>query len=273
MLDAESEVDGTLRANVDGVAGHDTASAVASVPAKDQNFAYLSSGTWSLMGIESQSAIINDQSFAANFTNEGGVEGTTRFLKNICGMWLLESCRREWKEDYSYGTLIDAAMQVPAFQSIISPDSPCFANPSSMIKAIQHYCQVTGQYVPETYGEITRCIFDSLALRYKQVMNMLHDFAEFPIQRLHIIGGGSQNQQLSQFTSNAVGLPVTCGPVEGTAIGNIMLQAKAAGLVSTITEMRELISKSIQTKEYLPQDKELWEEGFKKYLSVYREDI
>lgn len=255
------------------VAGHDTASAVASVPAKDQNFAYLSSGTWSLMGIESQSAIINDQSFAANFTNEGGVEGTTRFLKNICGMWLLESCRREWKEDYSYGTLIDAATQVPAFQSIISPDSPCFANPSSMIKAIQHYCQVTGQYVPETYGEITRCIFDSLALRYKQVMNMLHDFAEFPIQRLHIIGGGSQNQQLSQFTSNAVGLPVTCGPVEGTAIGNIMLQAKAAGLVSTITEMRELISKSIQTKEYLPQDKELWEEGFKKYLSVYREDI
>ena len=255
------------------VAGHDTASAVASVPARNENFAYLSSGTWSLMGIESKHAIINEKSFAANFTNEGGVEGTTRFLKNICGMWLLERCRKEWKENYDYGTLIEAAMKVPAFQSLISPDCPCFANPSSMIDAIKNYCKVTGQYVPETYGELTRCIFDSLALRYRQVMNLLRDMADFPIERLHIIGGGSRNEQLSQFTANAVNLPVTTGPVEGTAIGNIMLQAKAVGLVNTIGEMRELIAKSIETKEYLPADAAAWDEGYEKYLSVYHEDI
>ncbi len=255
------------------VAGHDTASAVASVPAMNDNFAYLSSGTWSLMGIEAKEPIINEKSYEANFTNEGGVEGTTRFLKNICGMWLLERCRKEWKENYDYGTLIEAAMKVPAFQSLISPDSPCFANPVSMIEAIQNYCKVTGQYVPETYGEITRCIFDSLALRYRQVMNILREMAGFPIERLHIIGGGSRNQQLSQFTSNAVNLPVTTGPVEGTAIGNIMLQAKAAGLVETIGEMRQLIAKSIETQEYLPQDAELWDKGYEKYLSIYREDI
>ncbi|MCF0187327.1 MAG: rhamnulokinase, partial [Bacteroidaceae bacterium] len=255
------------------VAGHDTASAVASVPAENENFAYLSSGTWSLMGIETKNAIINEKSFEANFTNEGGVEGTTRFLKNICGMWLLERCRKEWKEDYAYDTLIEKAMQVPAFQSVISPDSRCFANPVSMIEAIQHYCEVTGQYIPQTCGEITRCIFDSLALRYRQVMNLLRDFAEFPIERLHIIGGGSRNKQLSQFTSNATNLPVTTGPVEGTAIGNIMLQAKAAGLVKTIGEMRALISRSIETAQFEPQDEALWAKGYEKYLSVYHEDI
>ncbi|MCQ2239918.1 MAG: rhamnulokinase, partial [Bacteroidaceae bacterium] len=255
------------------VAGHDTASAVASVPAQNEKFAYLSSGTWSLMGIETKDAIINEKSFAANFTNEGGVEGTTRFLKNICGMWLLESCRREWKDNMSYDALIEGAMKVPAFQSIINPDSRCFANPSSMIEAIQRYCEVTGQYVPQTIGELTRCIFDSLALRYRQVMNMLRDFADFPIERLHIIGGGSRNKQLNQFTSNATNLPVTTGPVEGTAIGNIMLQAKAAGMVNTIGEMRALISQSIETEEFLPQDAALWDEGYEKYLKVYHEDI
>ena len=255
------------------VAGHDTASAVASVPARNEKFAYLSSGTWSLMGIEAKDAIINEKSFAANFTNEGGVEGTTRFLKNICGMWLLESCRREWKDNLSYDTLIQEAMQVEAFRSVINPDSRCFANPSSMVEAIQHYCQVTGQPVPSTVGELTRCIFDSLALRYRQVMNMLRDFAEFPIERLHIIGGGSRNKQLSQFTANAVNMPVTTGPVEGTAIGNIMLQAKAADMVQTIGEMRALISQSIETEEFLPQDAALWDEGYEKYLKVYHEDI
>lgn len=255
------------------VAGHDTASAVASVPAQNEKFAYLSSGTWSLMGIETQNAIINEKSFAANFTNEGGVEGTTRFLKNICGMWLLERCRKEWKDNMSYDALIEGAMKVPAFQSIINPDSRCFANPESMIEAIQRYCEVTGQYVPQTIGELTRCIFDSLALRYRQVMNMLRDFANFPIERLHIIGGGSRNKQLNQFTANATNLPVTAGPVEGTAIGNIMLQAKAAGMVETIGEMRALISQSIETKEFLPQDAASWDKGYEKYLSVYHEDI
>ena len=257
------------------VAGHDTASAVAAVPAQDEKFAYLSSGTWSLMGIEVKDAIINQKSYNMNFTNEGGIEGTTRFLKNICGMWLLERCRKEWDatQNYSYPELIEAALAVPAFRSLINPDAPCFANPSSMIEAIRHYCLETNQPVPETYGEITRCIFDSLALRYKQVFGYLQDMAPFNIEKLHIIGGGSKNNQLNQFTCNAVGVPVVAGPSEGTAIGNIMLQAKANGLVKDIAKMRQLISTSIETVQFTPEQPEAWEEAYQKYLSVYREDI
>lgn len=257
------------------VAGHDTASAVAAVPAQNEKFAYLSSGTWSLMGIEVKDAIINQKSYNMNFTNEGGIEGTTRFLKNICGMWLLERCRKEWDatQNYSYPELIEAALAVPAFRSLINPDAPCFANPSSMIEAIRHYCLETNQPVPETYGEITRCIFDSLALRYKQVFGYLQDMAPFNIEKLHIIGGGSKNNQLNQFTCNAVGIPVVAGPSEGTAIGNIMLQAKANGLVKDIAEMRQLISTSIETALFTPEQPEAWEEAYQKYLSVYREDI
>lgn len=255
------------------VAGHDTASAVAAVPALSERFAYLSSGTWSLMGIEVKDAIINAESFDKNFTNEGGVEGTTRFLKNICGMWLLERCRKEWTEDYSYSALIDAALAVPAFRSIINPDAPCFANPTSMIEAIKHYCEVTGQPIPETYGELTRCIFDSLALRYRQVFGYLQQMAPFPIEALHVIGGGSRNNLLNQFTCNAVGVPVVAGPSECTAIGNIMLQAKAAGIVEDIAAMRRLIAASIETVSFAPEDAEAWDNGYEQYLKVYREDI
>lgn len=257
------------------VAGHDTASAVAAVPARNEKFAYLSSGTWSLMGIEVKDAIINKESYELNFTNEGGVEGTTRFLKNICGMWLLERCRKEWAvtQDYFYPELIEAALAVSPFRSIINPDAPCFANPISMIEAINHYCQETGQPVPETYGEITRCIFDSLALRYKQIFSYLQKMAPFPIEKLHIIGGGSRNNLLNQFTCNAVGIPVVAGPSEGTAIGNIMLQAKASGLVNDISSMRNLISTSIETVSFEPQQSEEWETAYKKYLTYYREDL
>ena len=161
------------------VAGHDTGSAVAAVPAKDEQFAYLSSGTWSLMGIETKDAIINDLSYERNFTNEGGVEGTTRFLKNICGMWLYERCRKEWPKEVrqlSHPELQGSAMQVEAFRSIINPDDALFANPASMIEAIQTYCCKTNQPVPKTPAEICRCIFDSLALRYKQVFQWLMEF-------------------------------------------------------------------------------------------------
>ena len=181
------------------VAGHDTGSAVAAVPAKDKHFAYLSSGTWSLMGIETQDAIINDRSYELNFTNEGGIEGTTRFLKNICGMWLYERCRKEWPEEVrqlSHPELQGSAMQVEAFRSIINPDDKAFANPPSMIEAIQQYCRETMQAVPETPAEICRCIFDSLALRYRQVFGWLKEFADFNLTVLHVIGGGSLNKYL-----------------------------------------------------------------------------
>lgn len=265
------EMTGLGAVPVVAVAGHDTASAVAAVPARNANFAYLSSGTWSLMGIETQEAVINEKSFEYNFTNEGGVEGTTRFLKNICGMWLYERCRKEWTDAPKSHTRLQAeAMKVKPFQSIINPDDASFANPPSMVKAIQDYCRETGQHVPEGYAEICRCIFDSLALRYRQVFNWLKQFASFPIDVLHIIGGGSLNEYLDQFTANSTGVEVLAGPQEGTAIGNIMLQAKACGAISDIWEMRKIIGQSIDMKSFKPQDKELWDEAYKRYLEVVK---
>ena len=253
------------------VAGHDTGSAVAAVPAKDEQFAYLSSGTWSLMGIETKDAIINDLSYERNFTNEGGIEGTTRFLKNICGMWLYERCRKEWPEEVrqlSHPELQGSAMQVEAFRSIINPDDAQFANPDSMIDAIRQYCRKTQQPVPETPAEICRCIFDSLALRYKQVFQWMQEFAPFKIEVLHIIGGGSLNEYLNQFTANATGATVLAGPQEGTAIGNIMLQAKAANLVNDIWEMRRIIANSLELVKYEPADEAIWNQAFDKYLRI-----
>jgi rhamnulokinase len=251
------------------VAGHDTGSAVAAVPAKDEKFAYLSSGTWSLMGIETQDAIIDEKSYALNFTNEGGVEGTTRFLKNICGMWLYERCRKEWTDaPKSHAQLQDEAMQVEGFRSIINPDDKSFVNPVSMVKAIQNYCRDTNQHVPEGYAEICRCIFDSLALRYRQVFGYLKEMASFPIDVLHIIGGGSLNEYLDQFTANAIGIKVLAGPQECTAIGNIMMQAKAAKEVKDIWDMRHAICNSVEMKEFLPKDREAWDAAYQKYLEI-----
>ena len=275
------------------VAGHDTGSAVAAVPAKDENFVYLSSGTWSLMGIETKDAIISDLSYERNFTNEGGIEGTTRFLKNICGMWLYERCRQEWKttplsspEGDSHAVLQSSAMTVEPFRSLINPDDPMFAAPSSMVEAIQQYCRDTNQPVPETPAEICRCIFDSLALRYRQVFQWLMEWKRTPPTLpclgeepcasepervfLHIIGGGSLNKYLNQFTANSTGATVLAGPQECTAIGNIMLQAKAAGLVSDIWQMRTIIADSIEMQRYEPEDKELWDEAYGKFEEIVR---
>jgi rhamnulokinase len=255
------------------VAGHDTASAVAAVPAKDEQFAYLSSGTWSLMGIETREPIISDLSFERNFTNEGGIEGTTRFLKNICGMWLYERCRLEWPEEVrqlSHPELQGQAMTVEPFRSLINPDDAAFAAPTSMIGAIQQYCRQTHQPVPETPAEICRCIFDSLALRYRQVFEWLKDLASSNahLSTLHIIGGGSLNKYLNQFTANATGVTVLAGPQECTAIGNIMVQAKAAGCVNDIWEMRRIIANSTEMVRYTPEDKETWDNAYNKYLNI-----
>ena len=251
------------------VAGHDTGSAVAAVPAEDERFAYLSCGTWSLLGIETKGAIISDKSFEYNFTNEGGIEGTTRFLKNICGMWLLERCRKEWTDvPADVRQVSEDSMTAPAFQSFIFPDASDFANPVSMVEAIRNYCQKTGQPVPQDYRAMARCIFESLAMRYRQVLDYLKEMAPFPIERLHVIGGGSQNAHLMQMTANSLGIPVVTGPVEGTAIGNIMLQAKAAGLVRDRFEMHKMIADSIEMKTYLPQEKEVWDEAYERYLKV-----
>lgn len=234
------------------VAGHDTGSAVAAVPAEDKEYAYLSCGTWSLMGIESAEPIITKDSFKENFTNEGGVEGTTRFLKNICGLWLFEQSRKEFKDvPESVGELV-ALCEQSAYEGIINPDAPCFAAPSSMTAAIRDYCISTGQPVPQTPADYCRCIFKSLALRYREVVGILQGMCSFPIRRLHVIGGGSQNRYLMQYTADALNMPVICGPVEGTALGNVLMQMKASGVVETLEQMRRISAASVELVTYTP---------------------
>lgn len=259
--------------NVIAVAGHDTASAVAAVPATNENFAYLSSGTWSLMGIEVKDPIINEVTFDLNFTNEGGIEGTTRFLKNITGMWLLEQCLKDWKTEgitYAYEKLVQMTTTVPAFQSIIDPDHSSFANPSCMPTAIANYCRETNQIVPSTHAEFVRCIFESLSLKYNYVLGKLKDLSPFAIEKLHVIGGGSKNPLLNQWTANATGLSVIAGPSEATAIGNIMIQAKAAGYVNSLAEMRQIIANSVPLDEFTPENKTVWDQAYQKFLTITR---
>ena len=251
------------------VAGHDTGSAVAAVPATKESFAYLSSGTWSLMGTETKQPVINKESFSMNFTNEGGIDNTTRLLKNICGMWILESCRKEWSDaPESYDQLYKETQNAEAFRSFIFPDAPEFAHPVSMCQAIKDYCQRTHQPIPETWLQQARCIFDSLAMRYRQVYEMLQTISPQPLDSLYIIGGGTQNYLLNQYTADSINIPVYAGPVEATAIGNIMVQAKSIGLVGSLKEMRKIISDSIQPECYLPKEHDKWDAAYKEYLRI-----
>ena len=238
------------------VAGHDTASAIAAVPAADENFAYLSSGTWSLMGIESREPIIDQKSYEYNLTNEGGIEGTTRFLKNITGMWLLEQSRKTWEKEgrkYTYAEIEAMGLKAIDFPSTIDPDDPRFAAPKDMDAEIKAALKESGQRVPENDGEMISCIYHSLTRKYKDVIEMLQNFASFKIEKLHVIGGGSANKLVSPLTADTLGIPVIAGPVEGTAIGNIMMQAKVAGLVNDRWDMRRIIGNSIQTTTYEPR--------------------
>lgn len=250
------------------VAGHDTGSAVAAVPAEDKEYAYLSCGTWSLLGIESEEAIITDESFRQNFTNEGGIEGTTRFLKNICGLWLFEQSRKEFKDaPESVGELV-ALCEESSYDGLINPDDPRFANPTSMTSAIREFCRETGQEEPVTPGDFCRCIFRSLALRYRQVVEILESMCGFPIRKLHVIGGGSKNRFLMQYAAEALNRPVICGPVEGTALGNVLMQLKASGAVEDLKTMRKISADSVELTVYEPREADKWEkeyERFKKY--------
>ena len=259
------------KVNVVAVAGHDTASAVAAVPAENERFAYLSSGTWSLMGIEVKEPIITEESYRLNFTNEGGVAGTTRFLKNICGMWILEQCRKEWEregKEYSYPQIVEMANSAEPFVTFINPDDALFANPTSMLKAIEEFCIRTGQTVPQSDTQIIRTIFESLALRYREVLEMLEGMAPFAIDVLHIIGGGSKNALLNQYTANATGKRVVAGPSEATAFGNIVMQAVGAGAVGSLSEARDIIRASIETVEFLPKECAAWEEAYGRFKEL-----
>lgn len=253
-----AEETGLKDVKVIAVGSHDTASAVAAVPAieGDGPVAFLSSGTWSLLGIELPEPILTEEARQAEFTNEGGVGGRIRFLQNITGLWILQRLMAEWKErgeEQTFGELLPAAAQA-SISSIIPVADAAFTNPPSMEKAISDYCRQSNQPVPQTKGEIVRCLFQSLAKKYKDAIEGVNGLLPESLKRLHIIGGGSQNGLLNQFTADALGIPVWAGPVEATAMGNILVQAMAAGEVADLAELREVVRRSVTPKVFEPNN-------------------
>ena len=269
LADASAKETGIGKIPVVAVGAHDTASAIAAVPAEGENWAYLSSGTWSLMGIETRKPLIDKETETMNFTNEGGVEGTFRFLKNITGMWLLEQCRKDWEqENYSYEQLANMAKAEKPFRCFVDPDAPDFMNPENMTKAIGDYCIRTGQTAPENIGQFVRCIFESLAMKYRYTIELLKRVSPHPIEKLHVIGGGSKNAWLCQFTANAIGMPVVAGPAEGTAMGNLLVQAMALGYLESLADIRQVVRNSVETEIYLPQDVSEWDKAYKQFRNI-----
>lgn len=253
------------------VAGHDTASAVVAVPAQDDDFAYISSGTWSLVGIETLKPVISDEAQAANLTNEGGVDGTIRVLKNVMGLWIIQECQREWErrgKKLSFAEIVKEAEKEPAFRSLFDPDDDVFMTPGDMPGKIADYCCRTGQPVPETIGQTARAVYESLALKYRWTVKKLEKVRGKEIRALHIVGGGSNNAMLNQFTSDALGIPVITGPSEATAIGNLMMQAKALGLVKDMRELRRIVADSFDTGRVEPGDRARWDEAYAKFLGI-----
>jgi len=253
-------------------ATHDTGSAVAAVPASGgDDWAYLSSGTWSLIGSEVREPVINDDALECNFTNEGGVDGTFRFLKNISGLWLLQESQRAWKEqegvEPSYGEIMQMADESEPFACWIEPDDPAFLNPVDMPQAIRDYCRRTEQTVPKGRAALVRCIFESLALKYRSVFDMLVRL-HGPINVLHVVGGGSANTLLNQFTANALGVQTMAGPTEATAIGNLLVQAMALGDVGTPADARALVRKSFEIVPFEPKDVPAWEDAYGRWREV-----
>ena len=253
------------------VAGHDTGSAVAAVPATDGNFAYLSSGTWSLMGVETQAPIVSDNSFGMNFTNEGGAEGNIRFLKNITGMWLLERCRASWKKEgreYSYPQIVAMMGTAAPFRSMIDPDDASFAAPDDMPSAIREYCLSRGEAAPSSDAEFVRCIFESLALKYRVVLGRLKALSGKTIERLHVIGGGSLNAELNRMIASSLGIPVIAGPAEATTAGNLMAQFVGLGLADSMAGMRGYLASDPSLRRFEPEDTRVWDEAYARFEGV-----
>lgn len=254
------------------VASHDTASAVVAVPAEGDNFAYISSGTWSLVGVETSQPVLNQEAMDSNFTNEGGLGGTTRFLKNVMGLWLLQECRRTWeqeREEYSYEELERLAREAPAFGPVVDPDHPSFLVPGNMTTRIKNFCEATGQQAPEEPGEIARCVFESLALKYGMVLKQASEITGQHIEVVHVVGGGSQNGLLCQLTADATGMPVLAGPVEATALGNVMVQALAGGHVESLEEIRNVVRQSVEVSRYDPGDEaDGWNGSKDRFLEI-----
>jgi len=272
ILPEIAEETGLQPVEVVAPACHDTASAVAAVPVQSPRWAYLSSGTWSLLGIEVREPIINKKSLQYNFTNEGGVKGTIRFLHNTMGLWLLQRCLAKWNRagaNLTYAEVTKLAEKAPPFKCLIDVDDLIFLNPPDMPRAIVEFCRKTGQPSPQNKGEFTRCILESLALKYRYVLEKITEVSGEPIEILHIIGGGSQNEVLNQFTANATGVEVVAGPVEATALGNIIIQAIARKELTSLEEGRELIALSFPLKRYEPRERSVWEDVYQKTRSLF----
>lgn len=250
---------------------HDTAAAVAAVPANDPDYAYLSSGTWSLLGVETREPIITPASLTNNFTNEGGVAGTIRFLKNIMGLWLIQECRRAWTragELFSYDELTALANPARAFAALIDPDDARFLHPANMPAQIQAYCAETHQPIPTTHGEIARCIFESLALKYRWTLEHIEAMLGRRLNTLHIVGGGTQNKMLCQFTANATARPVITGPIEATASGNVLMQAIALGHLASVAEARQVVRASFPLVTYEPRETSAWDDAYARFVTL-----
>jgi len=250
---------------------HDTGSAVVAVPTTTVDYAYCSSGTWSLFGLEVNEAVINNAAYEGNVTNEGGVNGTFRLLKNVAGMWLAQQCRATWREqgaDYSYDQLTAEAKSAEPFRSLVDPDDPVFLPPGDMPARIREFCRRTGQPEPETVGQVMRTVYESLALKYRVTLDTLIRITGRAVERLHVIGGGSQNGLLNQMTADALGRPVIAGPVEATALGNAIVQFIALGELGSVAEAREILSKTVGTEHYEPQQAAVWEDAYGRYQTL-----
>jgi rhamnulokinase len=250
---------------------HDTGEAVAAVPAQGDDWAYLSSGTWSLIGVELAQPLISEKIRAHNFTNESGYGGTTRFHKNIIGLWILQESRRAWARqglELDYANLTAEADKAEPFRSLINPNATRFAKPGDMPSNIETYCQETGQIAPQTPGQYARCILESLALSYRMALDEIEELTGRSIARLHIVGGGSQSMLLNQFATNATQREVIAGPVEATAAGNVLIQAIALGQVESHKALRQIVTDSFPLQTYQPMDTEKWQEAFNRFTQL-----
>jgi rhamnulokinase len=274
LPDVADEVGVSPKISVIAPGCHDTASAVAAVPmaeGAELNSAYISSGTWSLVGVETTEPVINAQSLAYNFTNEGGVVNTIRLLKNVTGMWPVQECRRTWAqagEEISYADLTRLAEQAAPFAALINADDPLFLAPGDMPARIRDFCIRTGQTPPDSKGTLVRCVLESLALKYRWVIDRAEELIGRPITTVHIVGGGSQNRLLNQFAANATGRLVVAGPVEATAIGNILMQMLAVGQIGSLAEGRALVRKSFPVETYQPQETAAWSDAYQRFLGL-----
>lgn len=260
---------------------HDTGAAVAAVPTENTghaNWAYISSGTWSLIGVEVQEAVLGPLALELNVTNEGGVDGTYRLLKNVMGLWLVQECRRSFERKgrkYEYAELVTLAQAAEPFRTLIDPNDHEFLSPDDMATAIQTWCRRIGEPVPETDGQLVRCCLESLAFKYRQVLKGIEELTGTPIEVIHVVGGGGKNEILNQFTASASGKPVIAGPTEATALGNVLIQARAAGDIGTLAEIRDVVRHSYQheMKSFPAHDTASWDAQYPRFLGLLRKGV